>query len=148
KADKPVPLVIWIHGGAWSGGSKRGGPYMPLHTKGYAGASVEYRFSQVAPFPPPSEDCKAAIRWLRAHAGDYQIDKDHIGVWGSSAGGHLVALLGTAGSVKDLEGALGNAEQSSRVQAVCDWFGPSDLFRMGEQSEANSRIDHNSEKSP
>ncbi len=77
------------------------------------------------------EDCKAAIRWLRANATKYQLDAGHIGVWGESAGGHLVAMLGTAGNVKELEGTGGNLDQSSRVQCVVDWFGPSDLATMG-----------------
>lgn len=143
KSDKPVPLVIWIHGGAWRSGSKRRCAALQLLSNGFAVASIEYRFSQQAPFPAQIEDCKAAVRWLRAHAKDYNLDPAHFGAWGSEAGGHLVALLGTAGGVKELEGALGNPDQSSRVQAVCDWFGPADLFRMAEQSGSESMMDHN-----
>ena len=104
---------------------------MPLAAKGYAVASINYRLSQHAVFPAQIEDCKAAIRWLRANAAKYHLDPDHIGVWGASAGGHLVALLGTTGSVKELEGKGGNLDQSSRVQCVVDWFGPTDLATMG-----------------
>ena len=106
---------------------------MSLATKGYAVASVNYRLSQHAVFPAQIEDCKAAIRWLRANAAKYHIDADHIGVWGGSAGGHLVALLGTTGGVKDLEGNGGHLDQSSRVQCVVDWFGPTDFVELGPQ---------------
>jgi acetyl esterase/lipase len=132
KAGGPLPVIVWIHGGAWLAGSKEGGgPALPFAGKGYAVASINYRLSQHAIFPAQIEDCKAAIRWLRAHAKKYHLDPDHIGVWGASAGGHLVALLGTSGDVKELEGKGGNADQSSRVQAVVDWFGPTDFTRMG-----------------
>ncbi len=127
-----LPLVVWIHGGAWKGGSKEGCPAMFLLGKGYAVASINYRYSQQAIFPAQIEDCKAAIRWLRANADKYSLDSKHVGVWGGSAGGHLVALLGTSGSVKELEGKGGNADQSSTVQAVVDWYGPSDLTVMGD----------------
>jgi acetyl esterase/lipase len=131
KAEGRLPLIVWIHGGGWMAGGKEACPAVPLVKKGYAVASVNYRLSQHAVFPAQIEDCKAAIRWLRARAAKYHIDPDHVGVWGSSAGGHLVALLGTTGNVKELEGQGGNLEQSSRVQCVVDWFGPSDLATMG-----------------
>ena len=131
KADHPLPVIVWIHGGGWYAGSKEGCPAVPLVAKGYAVASINYRFSQHALFPAQIEDCKAAIRWLRANAKKYNLDPDHIGVWGASAGGHLVALLGTTGSVKELEGTGGNLDQSSRVQCVVDWFGPTDFTKMG-----------------
>ena len=78
-------------------------------------------------FPAQIEDCKAAIRWLRANATKYRLDAAHIGVWGASAGAYLASLLGTTGGVKEFEGTRGNLEQSSRVQAVVDWFGPADF---------------------
>lgn len=131
KAEGPAPVIVWIHGGAWLGGSKENCPAVPLVGRGYAVASINYRLSQHAVFPAQIEDCKAAIRWLRANAARYSLDADHIGVWGASAGGHLVAMLGTTGGVKELEGSGGNADQSSRVQCVVDWFGPSDLLTMG-----------------
>jgi acetyl esterase/lipase len=131
KADGPLPVIVWVHGGAWLGGSKDNPPPLPLLRHGYAVASINYRLSQHARFPAQIEDCKPAIRWLRANAPKYHLDADHIGVWGASAGGHLVALLGTAGGVKELEGQGGNADQSSRVQAVVDWFGPTDFTQMG-----------------
>ena len=94
--------------------------------RGYAVVSINYRLSGHATFPAQIEDCKAAIRWLRAHAQDYNIDPGRFGVWGSSAGGHLVALVGTSGDVKEFD-VGGNLEQSSRVQAVCDYYGPTDF---------------------
>lgn len=127
KPDKPVPVIVWIHGGGWSMGDKEWCPAALMVPQGYAAASLNYRLTQVAPFPAQIYDCKAAIRWLRAHAKEYNLDADHIGVWGASAGGHLVALLGTTNGDKELEGDLGNADQSSNVQCVLDWFGPTDL---------------------
>lgn len=128
KADGPLPLIIWVHGGGWQTGSKDGCP--PLRggyiERGYAVASINYRLSGHAVFPAQIEDCKAAIRWLRAHAREYGLDAKRFGVWGSSAGGHLVALLGTSGDVKEFDVGA-NLDQSSRVQAVCDYYGPTDF---------------------
>ena len=128
KADGPLPLIIWVHGGGWQNGSKDGCP--PLRDgyteRGYAVASINYRLSGHAVFPAQIEDCKAAIRWLRAHAKEYNLDPQRFGVWGSSAGGHLVALIGTSGDVKEFDVGA-NLDQSSRVQAVCDYYGPTDF---------------------
>jgi acetyl esterase/lipase len=150
KADKPLPLVIWVHGGAWLAGSKNGGnPAMPLLDKGYAVASINYRSSQQAIFPAQIEDCKAAVRFLRANAKKYNLNPDAFGVWGASAGGHLVALLGTSGDVKELEGKVGDhTDVSSRVQCVVDFFGPTDLTKMGEQAGPKSALDHDAADSP
>ncbi|MCX7050183.1 MAG: alpha/beta hydrolase [Candidatus Sumerlaeota bacterium] len=130
ESQAPLPLVVWIHGGGWWGGNKNGCPAVFLAQRGYVVASINYRLSQDAIFPAQIEDCKAAIRYLRANAAKYQIDPNRIGVWGGSAGGHLVALLGTSGDVKELEGKEGDLTVSSRVQAVCDWFGPTDMTGM------------------
>ncbi len=128
KADAALPVIIWVHGGGWQAGSKDQCP--PLRVgyleRGYAVASIGYRLSSHAVFPAQIEDCKAAIRWLRAHAKEYHLDPQRFGVWGSSAGGHLVALIGTSGDVKEFEVGP-NLDQSSRVQAVCDWYGPTDF---------------------
>ncbi len=140
-----LPLVVWVHGGAWRGGDKSPCRAVWMVERGYAVASINYRLSQEAIFPAQIHDCKAAVRWLRAHAEQYRLDPERIGAWGSSAGGHLVALLGTSGDVKELEGEGGNLEFSSRVQAVCDWFGPSDFLQM---RGVPSRIDRNSPDSP
>lgn len=144
-----LPLVVWIHGGAWLAGSKDNCPAVRLAaSKGYVAASVSYRLTQEAIFPAQIEDCKASIRWLRANAEKYRIDPNRIGVWGASAGGHLVALLGTSGDVKELEGTGGNLEYSSRVQAVCDFFGPTDFLRMDQDALPGGPIVHNAAKSP
>jgi acetyl esterase/lipase len=138
-----------VHGGAWSGGSKDyPGQALAFVGKGYAVASVGYRLSQHAVFPAQIEDCKAAVRWLRANAKAYQLGPEHIGVWGASSGGHLAALLGTTGGVKDLEGKGGNPDQSSRVQAVVDFFGPTDFLQMDAHAVAGARLKHDSPSSP
>lgn len=131
QAARPLPVILWVHGGGWSKGDKTNGPAFRFATKGYAVASMNYRFSQHAVFPAQIHDCKAAVRWLRANAKKYGLDADHIGAWGGSAGGHLVALLGTTAGVKELEGPGGNGDQSSRVQAVVDWYGPTDFLTVG-----------------
>jgi acetyl esterase/lipase len=132
KPDAPLPVIVWLHGGEWREGDKAPCPGDQFATKGYAIASVNYRLSQDAKFPAQIHDCKAAIRWLRAHAKTYNLDPDHIAAWGVSAGGHLSALLAVTGDLKELEGTEGgNLDQSSRVQAAADWFGPIDLLHMG-----------------
>lgn len=151
NAEHRVPVILYVHGGAWMGGDKHDRIAIPLAVHGYAVASINYRLSQQAHYPAQIEDCKAAVRWLRAHAHFYGLDGAHIGAWGTSAGGHLVALLGTTGGVKDLEGTEGNLDYSSRVQAVCDWFGPVDLTKMGEQAAkagVPSQINHDAANSP
>jgi len=145
---RPFPLVVFIHGGGWQTGGKGQCPARYLGPKGYAVASISYRLSQQAKFPAQIEDCKAAIRWLRANAQMYGLDGERIGVWGSSSGGHLAALLGTTGDVAALDGTGGNAGVSSRVQAVVDWFGPTDFLQMDAHAPADSRIQHDSPASP
>jgi acetyl esterase/lipase len=129
-----LPLVVFIHGGAFRAGDKRSGWPMiaRLVTSGqYAGASIGYRLSGEVAWPAQIHDCKAAVRWLRANAGKYRIDADRMGVIGTSAGGHLVAMLGTSGNVTELEGMLGDhREVSSRVACVVDEFGPTDFLAL------------------
>lgn len=127
---KPLPLVVFIHGGGWEAGSRddAGAIYALINDGAFIGASLNYRLTDKGIFPVQIHDCKAAIRWLRAHAKDYGIDAQKIGVFGISAGGHLVSLLGTSGGVKEMEGSVGgNLEQSSRVSCVIDFCGPSDF---------------------
>lgn len=144
-----LPVIVWVHGGGWASGDKgNGGHAARLTERGYAVASINYRLSWEDRFPAQIEDCKAAIRWLRANAPRYNLDSDRVGVWGSSAGGHLAALLGTSSGVQELEGNLGNQDQSSRVQAVIDWYGPADLLKMQAESLQCSVVDHNSPLSP
>jgi acetyl esterase/lipase len=123
----PMPAVLWIHGGGWSGGSHAGNTAMWLATNGYFTASVEYRLSGEAKWPAQIEDCKLAVRWLRANAAKYRVNPAKIGCWGSSAGGHLVAFLGVSGDMPEFEGKGGYAGVSSRVQAVVDFCGPADM---------------------
>jgi acetyl esterase/lipase len=131
-AAGPLPLVVWVHGGGWEKGSKAGaGPTLDLLAKGYAVAAINYRLSQQAVFPAQIIDCKAAIRYLRSIAKQYNLDSDHVGVWGASAGGHLVALLGTTDEAAFPAGP-GERQFSSSVQAVCDWFGPADFLHWGD----------------
>ena len=130
KVSGPAPVIVWVHGGGWRTGGKKRCPAVALVPDGYAVASIDYRLSSTAPFPAQIEDCKAAVRWLRANAAKYNLDADRIGVWGMSAGGHLAALLGTSGGVPELEGSGDNMQYSSRVQAVCDVAGPVDLLAL------------------
>jgi acetyl esterase/lipase len=149
KGTKPLPVVVNIHGGAWQAGDKSQGvgAIMNLVNTGeYAGATIEYRLTDEASWPAQIHDCKAAIRWIRAHAEKYHLDPDRIGVIGASAGGHLVAMLGTSGGIEELEGSLGpHKEVSSRVQCVVDEFGPSELLTM---MDYPSNTDHKSAKAP
>lgn len=124
------PMILCLHGGGWNHGNKKHCPAVMMVKDGYAVASIQYRLTQEAPFPAQIEDCKAAVRWLRANAEKYHFNAKRIGVWGHSSGGHLAALLGTSGGVAALEGTGKNANFSSRVQAVCEISGPADLVRM------------------
>jgi len=135
RAEKPQPLLVWIHGGGWVAGSKAQVPYLNQLSRGYIVASIEYRFSQKALFPAQIQDCQAAIRWLRANAKKYNIDPQHIGVGGASAGGHLAALVGTSGGKKVFPAIGGNEDQSDRVQAVCDIFGPTNFWTVIKQAD-------------
>ena len=153
EGEGPFPLIIWVHGGGWASGDKvlnPSGPQVRQTSRGYAVASINYRLSHQAKFPAQIEDCKGAVRWLRAHSVQYNLDPARIAVWGSSAGGHLAALVGTSGGVNELEGNEGNLAYSSRVQAVVDWFGPTDLLKMSADSLPFpcNIIDHDSPFSP
>ncbi len=130
QATQPLPLVVFIYGGGWMNGSKNNCPPTTINvvTRGYVLACIEYRHSSEATFPGQIEDCKAAIRFLRANAGKHFIDPNRIAVWGVSSGAHLACLLGVTEGVKELEGTLGDhLKESSRVQAVVDCCGPADL---------------------
>jgi acetyl esterase/lipase len=142
QGEKVLPVVVAIHGGGWEGGSKetyRGLPASLAASGNYVGISVGYRLSGEAIWPAQIHDCKAAIRWVRANAARYRIDEKRIGVTGNSAGGHLVALLGTSGDVQELEGECGNPGVSSRVACVVDFCGPSDFLHFLEQRGSGGR---------
>ena len=136
--EGPFPVVVMVHGGGFMFGDKADGAGLTgvdqLLEAGYAVASINYRLSGEAIWPAQINDAKAAVRFLRANAAQYNLDPERFGAWGASAGGNLVALLGTTCGVAELEGAdLGNADQSSCVQAVVDWFGPIDFLAMDAQ---------------
>lgn len=137
------PVVVWIHGGGWKGGTKtfQAGAVehvMPLVEAGYAVVSIDYRLSGDAIFPAQIQDVKAAIRFLRAHADQYRLDPTRIALWGTSAGGHLAALAGTSGGVAALEDlGQGNATFSSAVDGVVDCYGPTVLPAMDAELAAN-----------
>ncbi len=144
--EENLPLIIWVHGGAWRGGDKTHYVRMEYLKAGYAGASINYRLSQHAVFPAQIEDVKAAVRWLRMNAETYRLDPNRFAAWGSSAGGHLVAMLGTAGDVAEFEVGE-NLKVSSRVQAVVDYFGPTDFLQMDAQSLPDGLV-HDTPDSP
>jgi acetyl esterase/lipase len=148
-ADRRLPVLVYIHGGGWQNGDKRAGlGRVAGFVAGgrYIGVTIGYRLTDEAQWPAQIHDCKAAIRWLKANAARYGIDPDRIAVYGHSAGGHLAAMLGVSGGVKQLEGSLGpHAKFDSRVAAVVDFFGPTDFLKM---NDFPSRIDHDAANSP
>jgi acetyl esterase/lipase len=135
----PLPVILWLHGGGWRFGDRKMGPNLSRYfaERGFAMVSIDYRLSGEATFPAQIHDVKTAIRWVRAAANRYGLDGEHIGLWGSSSGGHLAALAATTGSGV-LEGEDKEyADQSSDVQAVIDGYGPIDFLRMDEQRDPN-----------
>jgi acetyl esterase/lipase len=138
KPETKPPLLVWIHGGGWTKGSKSqfNPMFVRLTAEGYAAASIDYRLDGLTSHPKQIHDCKGAIRWLRARADKYGYDVTRIGVGGGSAGGHLVLLLGMSSGVEELEGDVGgNLDQSSQVHAVVDLFGPSALELFASKSD-------------
>jgi acetyl esterase/lipase len=127
-ARKPTPTVLWLHGGGWERGDKNGNSgALLLVGAGFVTASIYYRLSGDAKFPAQIEDAKCGIRYLRSHAADYGIDPDSIGVAGASSGGHLALLVAATGPNARFEGSGGWAGTSSRVRAVCSYYGPTDF---------------------
>jgi acetyl esterase/lipase len=137
-----LAVIVWLHPGAWDMGGKSFCPVGFMAAQDLAIVSVDYRLSQVAPFPAQLDDCKGAIRWLRANADRYQLDASHIGVFGASAGGHLALLVATTARDPKMEGDVGgNLNFSSQVQCVCAFYPPTDLNRL--VSDPPSRHDPN-----
>jgi acetyl esterase/lipase len=125
----PFPAVVCIHGGGWKAGSRQQlTPLTELLAKNnFVAVTVTYRFAPKYKFPAQIEDCKASVRWLRANAGKYNVNPDRIGTVGFSAGGHLACLLGSADEKAGFEGKGGHPKESTKVQAVCSYFGPTDF---------------------
>lgn len=134
-----LPAVVCIHGGGWANGNRASHVKLAqaLAVRGYVAATISYRLSGETPFPAAIQDCKAAVRFLRAHAKEYGIDLENIGAIGLSAGGHLTALLATSNGAIEVEGDGGNAEYSSRIQAAVPMGAQSDL--MSERIRVTSR---------
>ncbi len=137
ETGRKLPVLVFIHGGAWQAGSKEDGrgQVMRFVAEGKcAGVSAGYRLSQEAKWPAQIHDCKAAIRWIKAHAQEHGLDGDRIVVWGASAGGHLVAVLGTSAGVEEMDGKLGpHVDKDTKVAGVIDFFGPTDVSKMNAQ---------------
>ncbi|WP_346618503.1 alpha/beta hydrolase [Blastococcus montanus] len=141
------PVVVFLHGGGWRLGSRHGAgpmyrdasptPFERVAQAGIAVASVDYRLSGEATFPTQLHDAKAAVRWLRARAGELGVDPDRVAAWGESAGGHLAELLALTGDAAALEGDVGFPEPSSRVSAVAAWYAPSDVAAVATDTGAD-----------
>lgn len=142
KGKGPFPAVVCIHGGGWYQGQRQDMDPMTelLARRGYVAVTVSYRLVSTARFPAQIEDCKAAVRWLRANAVKYHINPRRIGAIGPSAGGHLACLLGVTDKKDGLEGAGGNPEQSSRVQAVVSFFGRTNFTKKTWSKELEEKI--------
>ena len=154
EGDGPFPVIFHIHGGAFAVGDKADiqvEPWLAGLQQGFAIASVNYRMSGEALFPAAVLDLKAAVRWLRANASTYKLDASRLAACGGSAGGHLSLMLGLTDNRPELEDlSMGHAEMSSQVQAVVDWFGPTDFLQMDAQLAAAGLgpCDHNEPDSP
>lgn len=129
KKDRPVPGLVFIHGGGWRGGQKEEYRYygVSFAQAGYVVASIDYRLSWRATYPAAVHDAKCAVRWMRANAKKLGVDPDRIGIVGGSAGGHLAMMVAYTSDIPEFEGDGGHAGVSSKVQAVVDIYGPTDL---------------------
>jgi len=155
--EGPFPVILSIHGGAFMGCDKADMQVLAMLEglqRGYAVAALNYRLSGEAQFPALVHDVKAAVRWVRAHAAEFGLDEGRIAAWGGSAGGYLSSMLGTSAGVAALEDlSLGNPDQPSHIQAVVDWFGPTNFLKMDEQLVAAGMPpvkgqEHNGPQSP
>jgi len=143
EGDGPFPALVFVHGGGWRGGHRAGyrGEIVEAAKRGYVAVTVTYRLTEADaegkakfPFPAQVHDVKCAVRWLRANAAKYHVDPERIGATGGSAGGHLSLMLGLTDASARLEGDGGHADQSSRVQAVVNYFGPTDMIDLSRTS--------------
>ncbi|MCG5447606.1 alpha/beta hydrolase [Micromonospora hortensis] len=146
EAPQPVPVLVWIHGGAWLFGSPKqpadwlmeADPFAAAIRAGFAVASAQYRLSGEAHFPAQLDDVKAAVRWLRRHGDQVGVDRERIGVWGESAGGHLASMVALTGDDQD----------DSDVRAAVCWYAPSNLLTMQSQAHPSGTINHDAADSP
>lgn len=154
QGDGPFPVILSVHGGAFKKGDKRDSQLTGILeglNRGYAVVSINYRLSGEAIFPANIYDVKAAVRFIKANAEKFSLDKNKIAAWGGSAGGNLCALLGTSFNHKELEDlTMGNSEESCEVQAIVDWFGPINFLKMDEQLAESGfgPCDHSDKNSP
>ncbi|MEO8441093.1 MAG: alpha/beta hydrolase [Betaproteobacteria bacterium] len=127
--DGPFPVVVFLHGGGWLAGNRQEMNHFieGVAGLGYVGITVEYRLVPAARFPAQVEDCKAAVRWVRANAAKYRMNPERVGAVGFSAGGHLASMIGVTDGKDGFDGSGGNPGLSSRVQAVVNFFGPTDF---------------------
>jgi acetyl esterase/lipase len=141
-----LPAIVYIHGGGWQGGNREmyRNDIQEAAKRGYVAVTVSYRLTDPDahgkpkhPFPAQVEDVKCAVRWLRANAEKYHVDPNRIGATGGSAGGHLSLMLGVLGESQKFEGNGGHPGVSSRVQAVVNYFGPTDLIHL---ATSNKRV--------
>jgi len=130
EVERPLATVVYIHGGGWHMGKKVPCPVQPLLSDGFGVACVEYRLSAEAIFPAQLHDVRSAVKWLRENGSQYGLATETIGAWGLSAGGHLAAMLGMAGEVKELKQDPEDDPALHRIQAVAAWFPPTDLMAM------------------
>lgn len=133
---EPCAVIVWLHPGGYIRGDKEMVEPVLNHVleRGYAVASANYRLADEASFPAQLYDVKAAVRWLKANADTYNINKETVAAWGVSAGSTFAALLGTTANIPELEDlSLGNPDESSRVNAVVDVIGPMDFLSMDSQ---------------
>jgi acetyl esterase/lipase len=140
---RPLPIVVWLHGGGWMLGSHHGCPISDLALEGYAVASIGYRLNGLTtptPFPAQLHDCKTAVRWLRRHGWRFGLDGTRMAVVGISAGGHLAALLGTTAGDQQLDGATGGADMPTTVQGVVTVAAPTDLPALEEIDPDHWRV--------
>lgn len=135
NATGELPAIVCIHGGGFRAGTREGYDKLclTLAQHGYVAITVTYRLAPAYPFPAAVQDCKTAVRWLRANAAKYHVDPKRIGVTGGSAGGHLAQFLGVTMGVKAFEGD-GHNDQSSDISCVVNYYGPSDLTKSYEAS--------------
>jgi acetyl esterase/lipase len=133
KSDKPLPLVIWFHGGAWDWGTKdRSNPMVALIARGYAVSGVTYTKSREEIFPAVINDCRAAVSFLRFNAKRYNLDPNRFGAAGQSSGGHLTALLATVGDTDHFTKHPITKKASSALQAASPWSGPTDFLKLND----------------